>query len=228
MLRHSLIIALLFTLDSGYSQQLSQVTFNQATGFSWFSLATNQNILVRISVDGKILEYGTEGTSLYNRNYIAPKLIPYTGTTGYYQHEPDSILNGKIKNIGTCYFTYYGSNDYPEKAGKIKTAGNLSFDYYGKYEDALMNGRIKSIGTNAISYYTSFDNEALKGKLKSVGNTLIVYYSSFDDPALKGKLKSIGPYHYEWSTVSSTGGFVTVLKTGTQRQLINSITYIPQ
>ncbi len=227
MIRHSLFIALLFIPGSGYSQQLSQVTFNQATGFSWFSLTTNQNTLIRISVDGKILEYGTEQAALNNRNYIAPKLI-FSGTIGYYQNEHDSLLNGNIKNIGSCYFTYYGSNDYPEKAGKIKTAGGLPFDYYRKYEDALAGGKIKSIGTNAITYYTSFDNEALKGKLKSVGNTLIVYYSSFDDPALKGKLKSIGTYHYEWSTMSSTGGFSTVLKTGTQRQLINGITYIPQ
>jgi hypothetical protein len=226
--KHSLFVVLLLITGKIYSQQLSQVTFNQASSFSWFSLAVNQSILIRISDDGKILEYGTEQVSNYNRNYIAPKLLPYAGAIDYYQHEPDSILNGKIKNIGSCYFTYYGSGDYPEKVGKIKTAGNLLFDYNRKYEDALTGGKIKSIGPDAITYYTSFDNEALKGKLKSVGTTSIQYYSSFDDPALKGKLKSIGSYRYEWSTVSSSGGFVTILKTGMQRQLINGITYIPQ
>ena len=226
-MKNYLTAALLFLFFRGYSQQLSQVSFTQASDFLWFSLLTNQNILIRISDDGKILEAGTEETSNYNRNYFAPKLLPYTGIN-YYEHEHDSTLNGKIKNIGTCYFTYYGANDFPEKIGKLKSAGSLSFDYYRNYEDALIAGRIKTLGTNAITYYASIGNEALKGKLKSVGNTSIVYYSSFDNQFLKGKLKSIGSYNYQWSTTFSGNQFVSYLKTGNQRQLINGITYIPQ
>ena len=228
MLRNCFIIALLFLFFRGNAQQLSQVNFTQASDCSWFSLLTNQNIQIRIAEDGKILESGTEEASLYNRNYFAPKLLPFAGVITYYQHEPDSTLNGKVKNIGTCYFTYYSANDYPERAGKLKSAGSLSFDYYRKYEDALLAGRIKSIGTDAIAYYGSFDNEALKSKLKSVGNTSITYYSSFDNPSLKGKLKSIGAYNYQWATTFSGSQLVSYLKTGNQRQLINGVTYIPE
>ncbi|HVX24765.1 MAG TPA: hypothetical protein VHB70_00380 [Parafilimonas sp.] len=228
MVKYYLTAVLSFLMLNDYAQQLSQVTFSQASDFAWFSILTNQNILIRISDDGKILEYGTEEASLYNRNYFAPKLLPYQGVVLYYQHDPDSILNGKIKNIGTCYFTYYGSHDYPERIGKLKSVGSLTFDYYRQYDDALIAGRIKNIGTNAITYYGSFDNEALKGKLKSVGNTSVQYYSSFDNISLKGKLKSIGAYHYDWNTTSDGREFVSYLKTGNQRQLINGITYIPQ
>ena len=226
--KHYLFIILSFLFFNCYAQQLSQVTFSQASDFSWFSISTNQSILIRISSDGKILEYGTEEASLYNRNYFAPKLLPYSGVVNYYQHEPDSLFDGKIKNIGTCFFTYYGSKDYAEKIGKIKSAGSLLFDYYRQYEDDFNAGKIKSIGTNTIAYYNLLDNEALKGKLKSVGNTSISYYSSFDNTSLKGKLKSIGPFHFDWATTSTGREFVSYLKTGNQRQLINGILYIPQ
>ncbi|MEO8710547.1 MAG: hypothetical protein ABI405_00420 [Parafilimonas sp.] len=227
-MKNYLTAAFLFLFFRGYSQQLSQVSFTQASVFSWFSLLTNQNILIRISDGGKILEAGTEESSNHYRNYFAPKLLPYAGVINYYEHQHDSTLNGKIKNIGTCYFTYYAASDFPERIGKLKSAGSLSFDYYAKNEDALIGGRIKTIGTTAITYYTSFENEALKGKLSAVGNISIVYYTSFDNQFLKGKLKSIGPYNYKWITRFSGDQFVSYLKTGNQRQLINGITYIPQ
>jgi len=212
---------------NGYCQKLSQVTFSGASNFSWFSILISQNILIRISDDGKILEYGTEQASVSNRNYFAPGLIPYSGAISYYQHEPDSALNGKVKNIGTCYFTYNSSKDYPEKAEKLKTVGNLFFDYYRNY-DALIAGKIQNIGAAAITYYASMENEALRGKLRSIGNTVITYYSSFDDPALRGKLKAIGAYRLEWTTMFNGRELVSVLKTGNQRQLIDGIIYIPQ
>lgn len=222
------MIALLFLFFSSYSQKLDQATFSQASNFSWFTIATNQNTLIRISDNGSILEFGTEQASLNNRNYFAVKLLPYQGAVTYYDEKIDSAFKGKIKNIGSCYFTYYPSTDYPEKAGKIKSAGSLVFDYYRKYEDALTGGKIKSIGTNIIAYYTSNDDQSLKGKLKSIGSTSIQYYSSYDDQSLKGKLKSIGSYHFEWTKTSSGGNLYPTLKSGSQRQLINGITYIPQ
>lgn len=228
MHKRFLLVALLFSFCKSYSQQLSQVTFSQAADFSWFALSTNQNILIRLSVDGKILEYGNEEASLYNSNYFAPKLLPFSGSVTYYQQDADSMLNGKIKNIGSCFFTYYGSKDYPERVGKIKSAGNLSFDYYRNYEDVLNGGKLKNIGFNTVSYFSSFENDAYKGKLKSVGNTLIAYYSSFDNPQLKGKLKNIGAFRFDWASTSNGREFVYYLKSGNQRQLINGIVYIFQ
>src|SRR6478736_4248205 len=110
-----LIMALSLLLFNGYSQQLSQVTFSGGSGFSWFSISTNQRVLIRISADGKLIEFGTEEQSLNNRNYFAPKLLPFTGRVDYFSNESDSAFRGKIKSIGACFFTYYPSTDYPEK-----------------------------------------------------------------------------------------------------------------
>ena len=228
MFRNFLLACSLFICFDCAAQQLSQVAFTQASEFAWFTLSTNQNILVRISATGTILEYGTEAVALNNRNTYAPKLIPYSGTVGYFEHEPDSSLNGKIKNIGSCFFTWYGAKDFPEKAGKLKSAGPVTFDYYRQYEDPLNAGKLKMIGTNAISFYRSTDNDAYKGKLKAAGSSVISYYSSFDNVQLKGKLKSIGSYALPWSTTSSGGQFVSYLKTGNTRVLINGILFILQ
>ncbi len=226
-LRKTYLIAIcLIACCSSYAQQLSQVTFSNGTAFSWFSILTNQNILVRISDNGKILEYGTEEHSNYNSNYFAPKLVPWAGSVTYYDQSADSAYRGKIKNIGSCFFTYYPSYDKPEKAGKIKSAGSLAFDYYEKFQDALTAGKLKNIGTNSIGYYTAFENDAFKGKLKMIATTLIAYYSSFDDTLTKGKVKSIGSARYIWYTSSDRREYQGAIKSGYQRQLINGITYI--
>ena len=228
MKKYLVSVALLFLCFCGYSQQLSQVTFSRECGFLWFSLSTNQNTLIRISNDGAVLEFGTEEHALYNSNYFAEALQPYTGRVDYYENNVDSAFRGKIKNIGTCFFTYYPSSDYPEKIGKIRSAGNLLFDYYNKFQDALIAGKIKSIGSNAIIYYNSFDDEALKGKLQMVGNTPISYYTSFDNTLIKGKLKSIGSFKYTWYTSYDRQEFAGSLRSGSYRKLVNGITYIIQ
>lgn len=209
-----------------YAQQLSQVTFSGASAFSWFSILTNQNVLIRISDDGKILGFGTEQHSFYNKDYFAPQLIPFAGSVTYYEPSADSSYRGKVKNIGSCFFTYYPSYGDEQKAGKIKSAGNLSFDYFENYQDALSAGKIKNIGTNNINYYSSYDNDGVKGKLKMIGTTLIDYYSTFDDVLIKGKLKSIGAARYLWYTSADRREFQGALKSGYQRQLINGVTYI--
>ena len=223
-----ILLAFSILFFRGYSQQLSQVTFSHESNFLWFSLLTNQNILIRISNDGKILEFGTEEHALYNKTYYAQKLQPYLGRVDYYEQRADSAFRGKIKSIGTCFFTYYPSSDFPEKIGKIRSAGNLFFDYYIKFQDALIEGKIKSIGSNAITYYTSLDEEALRGKLQMVGNTSITYYSSFDNIVLKGKLKSIGASKYTWYTSYDRRELAGTLKSGAYRRLINGIMYILQ
>lgn len=228
MKKNYLILLLLFLGFEIHAQVLSQVSFSNGADFLWFTISTNQNILIRIDADGNILEYGVEQRSLYNRNYFAQKLQPYSGMVNYYQKELDSALNGKIKNIGSCFFTYYPSADYPERAGKIKSAGALVFDYYRKFEDVLLSGRIKKIGFNNIAYYTSFEMEELRGKLKTVGTTLISYYSVFDDVILKGKLKTIGSFRCDWYIPPNTRTFSGVLKSGLQRQQVNGITYVLQ
>ena len=228
MRKNYLILLFLFFGFNANAQVLNQVSFSNGADFLWFTIATSQNVLIRINADGNILEYGIEERSLNNRNYFAQKLQPYSGMVNYYQKELDSTLNGKIKNIGSCFFTYYPGGDYPERAGKIKSAGAVVFDYYRKFEDVLLSGRIKKIGVNSIAYYTSFDREEFKGKLKTVGTTPISYYSVFDDVVLKGKLKTIGSFRCDWYIPANTRTFSGILKSGIQRQQVNGITYVLQ
>ena len=97
MKKRYLIIPCLVIYFNGAAQQLSQVAFSNGAVFSWFSLLTNQNILIRISDDGKILEYGTEESSYYNKNYFAPKLVHWSGSVNYYEQTADFSMQRKSK-----------------------------------------------------------------------------------------------------------------------------------
>ena len=212
-----------------YSQQLSQVTFSGASNFSYFSFRTDQDVLIRISSDGNILEYGIEFESMRSNNYYAPKLQPFMGRIDYYGPETaDSVYRGKIKSIGTCVFTYYSSLDKDDKPGKLKSIGRAFLDYYTPFDNVAFRGKLRFAGNLVIEYYASLENEDLRGKPKSIGNTPIKYFSSFDDKLLRGKIKSIGSVIYNWGSSLDRKDQQGALKSGTYRQIINGITYILQ
>jgi len=220
----SAIIVLFFSTIS-HSQQLSQVTFSGGSDLSYFSFMTDQNVLIRVSPDGKLMEWGIEVMS--NRsNFYAPKLQPYMGRIEYYGNESDSVFRGKIKSIGTCSFTYYGSYEPDEKPGKIKTIGRIMFDYFSNFEEKTLKGKIKMAGSQLLSYYSPFDDEADRGKLKSIGSTPIAYYGSFDDKLVRGKVKSISSYIYTWYSSYEQSNYRSGLKSGAYRQNIGTVTYI--
>ena len=211
-----------------HSQQLNQVTFSGATSLSYFSFLTDQGVFIRVSPDGKLMEYGMEFKSERSSNYYAPKLQPFMGRIDYYTNEVDSVFKGKIKSIGTCALTYYGSYEKDDKPGKLKSIGALSLDYYTQFENAAFKGKLRFAGTVVLTYYASLENEAFRGKLKSVGNTILKYNSTFDDKLIQGKIKSIGSVNYNWGTSLDPVGQKGALKSGTYRQNINGITYILQ
>ena len=219
------IFFLLF-LSRTYSQDLSQITFSGGAGLSSLAFLTDQGVLIRISDDGKILEWGIEMYSP-RYGYYAPKLQPFMGRIDYYGPEADSIFRGKIRNIGTCTFTYYNAYEKDSKPGKLRSIGTQIFDYYSDFDNVALKGKLKFIGNNMLEYYTSFEDEAFRGKLKSIGNTFFQYYSSFDDKAIRGKIKSIGGIEYKWYT-SFDVGRTGALQSGNYRQIINGITYILQ
>jgi hypothetical protein len=223
-----IILFLLAGLFS-YSQELNQVIYTRDGSFSSFSFLTDQGVHIRISDDGKIIEWGIETQSL-RYNLYAPKLQPFMGRIDYYGAEsPDSASRGKIKSIGTCVLTYYGRYETAEKTGKIKSIGMAALDYYTNYDNTNLKGKLKFAGRIALDYYSSFENEAFRGKLKSVGNnTPITYYSSFDDKLIRGRIKSIGTIAYTWYTSLDRKEYAGGLKTGSYRQLINGVTYILQ
>lgn len=210
-----------------FSQELSQVSLQGGKDFNHFGIVIDRQILVRISKDGKILEYGMEEQSLRNPNYYASTLRPYDGRVDIYGNETDSLFRGKIKSIGTAFITYYPSYDEEYRRGKIRSIGNLMFDYFDNRGNEAQRGRIKQIGQSSIEYYPSFENEAYRGNLKTVGSTLFVYYSSFDDKAIRGKVKSIGTQNYLWYTSMDRYGGGS-LKSGPQRFKSGQITFIVQ
>ncbi|MGH2552169.1 MAG: hypothetical protein ACRDEB_00540 [Chitinophagaceae bacterium] len=217
------LITCIAAAAASYTQELFQVSFARGETLSSLSYKTDQDIIIRISDDGKLLEWGTDpGTG---RFYNDPrKLQPYLGRVEYYGQEYDSAFRGKVKSIGTCSFTYYGKFETDARIGKLKTFGRLLIDYYDNYEDAAFKGKLKLAGTVLFSYYSSFENESYRGKISSVNNNTITYYSSFDDKAYRGKLKSIGAYAFTW--YPSYDRYQGALKSGTVTQNINGITFI--
>jgi hypothetical protein len=211
-----------------YSQQLSQVTFSGASTLSYFTFITDQDVLIRVSEDGKLMEWGTELRSERSSNYYAPKLQPFMGRVDYYDKDVDSVYKGKVKSIGTCVLTYHGAYEKDEKRGKIKSIGSVGLDYFTQFENAAFKGKLRFAGTLVLEYYPSLENEAFRGKLKSVGNTRIIYHSTFDDKLIRGKIKSIGTVPYNWGTSLDPKGQQGALKSASYRQNINGVTYILQ
>jgi hypothetical protein len=207
------------------AQQLNQVTFAGGSSLSYFSFITEQDILIRVSLDGQILEYGMEARALRG-DYYAPRLQPFAGRIDYYGAEADSVSKGKVKMIGTCAITYYGPFEDSTHLGKVRSIGTLFLDYYNKYENKALRGKLKYAGSQLLEYYSPFENEAYRGKLKAIGNTQITYYSPFDDRNNSGKIKSIGQVKYAWFSAYDRRDMGGGLKNGLYRQRINGVTYI--
>lgn len=218
-------IAFSLLIHFSFSQKLSQLTFSGGTTLTYITFVTDQNILLRVTDDGKLLEWGTELLS-ERGNYYNPKLQPYLGRIEYYGPESDSAFKGKIKSIGTCNFTYYGHLEESTKIGKLKSIGAILLDYYSNFDNIAFRGKLRFIGSSIIEYYSSLDDEAFRGKLKTVGNNPIKYFSSFDDKLLKGKLKSVGSVSFEWYNSFDRSELRGALKSGQYRQNIGGVTYI--
>lgn len=207
------------------TQELSQVKYSNGSNLTSYSFTTDQNIIIRISVDGKILEWGNLWDKGYY-NYFPGKLQKYLGRVEYYNTEADSINQGKVKSIGTCFITYYGSFEIPTKRGKIRTIGRTTLDYYSIYDNDAFEGKLKTAGNTVFTYYSSFENDAIKGKLKTVGYNQINYYTTFDDKKLQGKIKSIGNVNYIWYNSNDRREYQGALKAGSAEQVIGGINFI--
>jgi hypothetical protein len=207
------------------SQQLGQVTFNRGSQFSYFSFLTDQGILIRVSDDGKILEWGIEVLADHY-DFYAQKLQPFMGRIEYYGPKDDSLFRGRVKSIGTCFITYYDTFQVKSKIGKLKSIGRTQIDYFEDYEDKMLKGKIKTAGVLSIDYYRSYENESLRGKPKSIGSTPITYYTIFDDKVNAGKLKRIGSATFSWYSLGDRTDMRGALKSNNYRQVVSGITYI--
>ncbi len=206
------------------AQELSHIQFSAGATVSSIAFTTDQQVIIKISEDGRVIEWGTE-MEPWRYTYQPGKLLPYMGRVSYYGSESDSIARGKVKMIGTTLLSYYSASETNAKAGKLRSVGNTSLDYYSNYENAALTGKLKSAGNTIFNYYYSYENEAFRGKLKLAGSTTITYYSTFDDKLIKGKVKSIDGTIYTWYASYETrysGG----MKSGHLSRKINGVTYI--
>jgi hypothetical protein len=65
-MKKTLAFALIMTCTfASHGQRLAQVTFNNASDLAYFSLITDQGVMIRIDPQGKVLEWGTEMMSRY-------------------------------------------------------------------------------------------------------------------------------------------------------------------
>ncbi len=210
------------------AQQLSQVNFSNATTLSYFTFIIDGNIHIRISEDGRVMEWGTEQQSLRNSNYYSPQLQPYPGRLAYYGKDADSVSIGKVKTIGSAEISYYGKGELPYRIGKIRSINSQRFDFFSPSDNKALTGKIKTMGTLSLEFYPSYENVGFAGKLKSVGGTAITYHSSFDDRLIKGKLKSIGSNNYAWYTSLDRPGLGGGIKSGLMRLNVSGVLYVTQ
>ncbi len=157
---------------NAYSQKLAQMAFSDGSTFSYFSFIVDQDILIRISDDGRLIEWGREIQSLRS-DFYATKLEPYLGRVEYYEHESDSAIRGKVRSIGSISITYYRSYETETNVGKLRTIGSQLLDYYTSFENETIRGKLQFIGGFTLTYYPIYEDEGFRGKLKSLGSTAI-------------------------------------------------------
>ncbi len=218
------ILCFLFS-TACYAQSLSHVSIKGGLALSYFAFTTDQQVIIKISPDGKLLEYGMEVSQ--GRFYNQPgRLEPYMGRVEKYGPQYDAAFVGKVKSIGTCNITYYNSYDKASLAGKIRSIGSVFLDYYEDFDNEAFAGKLRTAGSVNLGYYSSFENEAYRGKLKSVRNNQLTYHSSFDDKAIRGKIKSIGNNQIEWYTSMDRRGYGGSMKSGSLSRYVDGIQYI--
>lgn len=224
MKKYFLLLPLYLFAADVFAQTLSHVAISGASTLKAFSFITNQQVIIKITPEGNIIEWGIEIDASRN-GYYWGKLDPYLGRIDYYGQEADEAFRGKVKSIGSCSITYYASSQPELQKGKIKTIGAIQLDYYLNYEDVNFQGKIKSAGNLTINYFSSYDNDSFKGKLKSVGLTSLTYYSIFDDRLNKGKIKSIGNYRIAWYNEFDQKELQGAMKSGSTMLKVNSVVY---
>lgn len=223
----SIIVCFIFCtcINFCFAQRIAKVTLGSMGNTEMITIATDDNAVINISLDGNVISYGREYFSEKITNYS--RLEKYNGRIDLFGTTDDKALLGKLKYLGRTAVTYYASYDIEALRGKIKSIGNNSFDYYMQYDDANLKGKIKNIGTQQLAYFTSFENEVLRGKLKTLGSTNLTYYSSFDDKAFAGKIKSIGQITFTYYP-SYDRQFAGAMKTGSNMQNVAGINYFVQ
>jgi len=87
---------------------------------------TDQGVLIRISTDGKLLEYGNELQSIRSIIIMIPSSSPIL-EEWIITDRNQTQLSGQVKPLALCDH-YYSHYDESTKAGKLKSIGTLILD----------------------------------------------------------------------------------------------------
>lgn len=223
-----LFFILLFTVSATcFAQKIDFIVLGGygATQTFYYSPGTSDKVVIALSKDGTISEYGTEYPKEFY-GYYPGKLQKYMGRVEYYSQTENESFRGKIRYIGLTLITYYGSYDEEALRGKVKSIGSTQFEYYASYDDASVKGNLKTVGSTSITWCPSYENEAIRGRLKTIGNTRFDWYTSYDDKAISGKVKQIDQYTFTYYTsFENNNGQKGMLKSGFYTKYINGINY---
>ncbi len=207
-------LILTFLIAPVSAQNLAQITIDNRGNNDIITFLVDGTIVVNISKDGKIIDWGTEYTSPVTGMY--PRLEKYMGREEYYPDADNEAYRGKVKYIGRTLVTYYTSADNEGLKGKVKSIGPNVLDYYRDYDDVAFRGNLKSAGPVTFTYYSSFEDQSYKGKIKSVGSTRLTYYGSTDDKAYSGKIKNVDRNIFTYYSSYDRKEYSGMMKTGSQ------------
>lgn len=225
MKRFFFVVAATCLTAISFGQRLTQITLTGSPGSDIISYMTDDNVIINLSLDGKVIEWGIEyATGRYNS--YPGKLDKYMGRTDFYGEADNVDFRGKVKYLGRTAFTYYSSYENEQLKGKLKSIGSTIIDYYSNYEDEALRGKIRNAGVTTFTYYSSFDNEAFRGRFKTIGGSSFTYYTSFDDKAYKGKIKSIGSQNFSYYSSYDKQEYRGAIKGFQTQYVINGIKYL--
>ncbi len=213
MIRSCLCAMLTCFVVTSFAQNLAQVTIDNTSNSAVISFLVDGNVLVNISKEGNIIDWGIEYKTPATGIYPG-KLLKYMGREEYYGATDNEASRGKIKYIGSAGITYYSSYENEEFAGRVKSIGSNQLDYYQSYEDKAFKGNIKNAGPFLFTYYGSFADESYRGKIKTVHNAGLSYYGLMDDKAYRGKVKRIDRSLFTYYSSFDRPGYSGALKTG--------------
>jgi hypothetical protein len=224
MIKLYFVIILTGLLTPAFTQRVAKITIDNSGNSDIISFLVDETVIVNMSKDGRIIDWGIENNTLRTNIYPA-MLEKYMGKEEYYPPTDNEGYRGKVKYIGRTAFTYYTSDDDKSLRGKVKTIGTNVLDYYMPYDDPAFKGYLKDAGPVSFTYYRTFDNEAYKGKIKSVGGTTLAYYGTFEDKAYQGKIKNIDRSIFTYYSSYDRKEYRGILKTGSQIIYSGNIKY---
>ncbi len=213
------LIMLVVALPAQVIRQISMDAYGNSVQISFL---IDESVIVNISMDGNIIDWGIENNSIYN---YEKKLDKYMGRVEYYSTNENEAYRGKAKYIGRTAFTYYTADENEMFKGKIKAIGSIPLAYYAVYDDESFRGKIKNAGIISLTWFGSLENDAYKGKLKTVGPAALNYYTAFDDKAFKGKIKNIGGASFTYYSSLDRIEYRGTMKTGSRTPIVNGIKY---